>query len=124
MKRSLNDEATYTGQASTTAGAAIPSRSSHRYMDPNATAPSAVGSHLSGHSYPSRPPTPQRQSPVIHSPGQQAPGQQAPVTIYRAGYVPPERRVERERANRVRVDENSERRRRRERREAERRYHR
>ncbi|OTA63152.1 hypothetical protein K449DRAFT_394446 [Hypoxylon sp. EC38] len=77
---SLNDPATYTGQAGTSAGAGFPNPSPFGYADPNATAPSAVGSHLSGHSYPSRPPTPQRQSSVIHSPGQQA-----PVTIYRAG---------------------------------------
>ncbi|KAI0833940.1 hypothetical protein F5Y06DRAFT_181623 [Hypoxylon sp. FL0890] len=117
---SISTPTTHAGQAAPTSAAAVrPSSSPYRSVDPNTTAPSVAGSHLSGQSYPSRPASPER--PVWDRPSA---ANQQHVMVRRPGYVPPERRAERERADREVVVENSERRRRRERREEERRRNR
>ncbi|KAI0889588.1 uncharacterized protein GGS22DRAFT_1532 [Annulohypoxylon maeteangense] len=77
-------------------------------VDPDTLAPSIVGSHFSDDSLPSRPTSPVHPPPVM----QRHPGQE-PVVLLPPGYVPPERRAERERANQIIVSESSERRRRR-----------
>ncbi|KAI2619222.1 hypothetical protein GGR54DRAFT_640153 [Hypoxylon sp. NC1633] len=73
--------------------------------DPNTKAPSDVGSHYSGRSNPSRPP-----SPDYHD----------PYYIYGPGWVPPERQEQQERATQVAVSADSERHRRREQRRRDR----
>ncbi|KAI0897097.1 hypothetical protein F4806DRAFT_464153 [Annulohypoxylon nitens] len=108
-RMNINDPKTSTGKGQdTTYAASETSPFMTRGVDPNTIAPSIAGSHHSGGSFPSRPTSPVRPPPVSQRP----PGQE-PVVLRPPGYVPPERRLERERANQVIISENSERRRRR-----------
>ncbi|KAI1134472.1 hypothetical protein F5Y05DRAFT_205569 [Hypoxylon sp. FL0543] len=121
QRLSIANPTSNVGQAGPPPGAAVRTSSSgpYRQGDPNTIPPSVAGSHFSGGSYPSQAASPER--PSWDRPSF---GEREPVVIRPPGYVPPERRAERQRANQEVVVENSERRRRRERRDEGRRRNR
>lgn len=109
-RSSIGEKATSSSLGAGVASGVASGSGSFTFPNPNMMAPSNVESHYSGRSWPSRHSTPL--SSISHSHRQGYIGHPTTLELHPQGWVPPERRVERERASQIIVEEPSRRRRR------------